>query len=76
MKGKAKIKYVFAMELRDTGFHGFNLSRNEIIPTGQEAFCAVSLIAERITTNYQPKRIFCKLLHSYYCTLFTIYNVF
>lgn len=64
------------MELRDTGIRGFNLSKSEIIPTGQEALCAVSILAERITTNYQPKRAFCKLLHYYFCILFIIYNVF
>lgn len=53
MKGIANIKYVFAIELRDEGFNGFNLSTSEIIPTGQEAFCAISILAENIASNYE-----------------------
>jgi len=48
MKGTANIKYVFALELRDTGKYGFNLPTSEIIPTGQEAFCAISELPKNI----------------------------
>lgn len=51
MKGTANIKYVFAIELRDTGKNGFNLSTSEIIPTGLEALYAVSELTKNIITK-------------------------
>lgn len=60
MKGIAKIKYVFTLELRDTGINGFNLPTSEIIPSGQEAFCAVSVLAKVIESDYQSKGTFCR----------------
>lgn len=58
MKGIANIKYVFTLELRDTGINGFNLPTSEIIPSGQEAFCAVSVLAKVIESDYQSKGTF------------------
>lgn len=68
MKGKANIKYVFTLELRDTGVNGFDLPTSEIIPTGQEAFCAVSVLAKVIDSDNQSKGTFCRSTY----TLFTI----
>lgn len=68
MKGIAKVKYVFALELRDTGYEGFRLSTSEIIPTGQEAFCAISILAKHIVSN----GIFCKPVHYLYYILYSI----
>ena len=36
--GALKIKYSFALELRDTGRYGFLLPANQIVPTGMETF--------------------------------------
>ncbi|XP_050426989.1 carboxypeptidase B-like [Adelges cooleyi] len=47
-KGKALIKYVYAVELGDTGKNGFLLQKNQIIPNGQNAFCVISVVAEHI----------------------------
>lgn len=44
----AKIKYSYTIELRDTGKYGFILPPSEIIPTGKEAFVAVSALANEI----------------------------
>ncbi|XP_050053428.1 carboxypeptidase B-like [Aphis gossypii] len=60
MKGIANIKYVFTLELRDTGINGFNLPTSEIIPSGQEAFCAVSVLSNVIESDYQSKGTFCR----------------
>lgn len=68
MKGMAKVKYVFALELRDTGNDGFMLSTQEIIPTGQEAFCAISILAKHIVSN----SIYCKPVHYLYYILYSI----
>lgn len=35
------VKYSYAVELRDTGKHGFMLPKEQILPSGQEAFAAV-----------------------------------
>lgn len=51
VKGTARIKYVFALELRDEGRDRFDLSTSEIIPTGEDAFCAVSILAETIVQS-------------------------
>ncbi|CAG0881815.1 unnamed protein product [Darwinula stevensoni] len=44
-KGVAGIKYSYTIELRDTGFHGFVLPPEEIIPTGEEILSAVKACA-------------------------------
>lgn len=60
MKGIANIRYVFTLELRDTGANGFNLPTSEIIPTGQEAFCVVSVLAKIVESDNQSKGTFCR----------------
>jgi len=82
MKGIANIKYVFALELRDTGKDGFNLSTSEIIPTGKEAFCAISELVKNIVLtksngvtqfciqNYIGMYILYSVLWSLYLSLF------
>jgi hypothetical protein len=73
MKGIANIRYVFALELRDTGINGFNLPTSEIIPSGQEAFCAVSVLAQVVETDYQSKSTFCRSKHFLFSIMLTIY---
>lgn len=70
MRGKANIKYVFALELRDCGQNGFELSTSEIIPTGQEAFCVIAVLAENILLKYQSGSTFCSP------TYFILYTIF
>lgn len=73
MKGTANIKYVFALELRDTGNNGFKLPTREIIPVGQEAFCAVSILAENILLKQQSNGNICKPMHALFYVLFAIF---
>lgn len=72
MKGVANIRYVFALELRDTGANGFKLPISEIIPTGQEALCAVFVLAEVVDSDNQSKGTFCKSTHSLLTIMMTI----
>ncbi|XP_054721046.1 carboxypeptidase B-like [Uloborus diversus] len=44
----AKVKYSFAVELRDTGRQGFLLSNTFIIPTAEENFAGIKAIANVI----------------------------
>lgn len=45
---KAKVKYSFAVELRDTGRQGFLLSNTQIIPTAEENFAGIKAVANII----------------------------
>ncbi|KAG8196506.1 hypothetical protein JTE90_012322 [Oedothorax gibbosus] len=45
---KAKVKYSFAIELRDTGRQGFLLSNTQIIPTAEENFAGIKAVANII----------------------------
>ncbi|KAF9366611.1 Carboxypeptidase A4 [Mortierella sp. NVP85] len=42
------VKYSYAVELRDTGRHGFMLPKEEILPSGQETFAAFLNLANFI----------------------------
>ena len=46
--GVLKIKYSFALELRDRGKYGFLLPANQIIPTAQEAFQGIKAMAKEM----------------------------
>merc|ERR550519_113741 len=46
--GELGVKYSFALELRDTGRHGFLLPPNQIIPTGIETFNGVMAMAREM----------------------------
>ena len=50
--GEARIPYAFAMELRDTGRHGFILPPEEIIPTGEEVMQFHVSIAEQMIEEF------------------------
>ena len=50
--GEAEIPYAFAMELRDTGRHGFILPPEEIIPTGEEVMQFHVSIAEQMIEEF------------------------
>lgn len=45
VKARIGAKYVYTIELRDTGRSGFLLPASEILPTAREAFEAVRVIA-------------------------------
>lgn len=73
MKGIANIRYVFALELRDTGANGFNLPTSEIIPTGQEAFYVVSVLAEIVESDNQSKGTFLRSTNSLFSIILIIF---
>uniref|UniRef100_A0A8C2GC85 Carboxypeptidase A2-like n=1 Tax=Cyprinus carpio TaxID=7962 RepID=A0A8C2GC85_CYPCA len=45
------IKYSFAFELRDTGFYGFLLPANQIIPTAEETWLGLKYIMEYVRNH-------------------------
>lgn len=47
---KAGVKYSFIAELRDRGDHGFILPRQEIIPTAEETWEGIKVIAHEVPT--------------------------
>ena len=51
---KAGIKYSYTPELRDQGTFGFILPPNQIIPSGQETFEAINVMAEAIYKEFGP----------------------
>ena len=51
-RGVANIKYPFLIELRDQGVYGFLLPPEEIIPTGQEAWAGIRVVAREIIHKY------------------------
>ena len=52
MYGDAGIPYAFAMELRDTGEHGFILPPDQIIPTGEEVMEFHVSIAQQMIKEF------------------------
>jgi len=46
--GALKIKYSFALELRDRGRYGFLLPANQIVPTGIETFEGIKVMAREM----------------------------
>jgi len=53
--GEAGIPYSFAMELRDTGHHGFLLPPDQIIPNGEEAWAFHMTVAREIITEFRDQ---------------------
>ncbi|KAK3870803.1 hypothetical protein Pcinc_023998 [Petrolisthes cinctipes] len=51
VKGVAGVKYAYTVELRDTGSYGFLLPTNQIIPTAEETFEGVKVVADFIMNN-------------------------
>lgn len=47
----ARVKYSFAVELRDTGRQGFLLTNTQIIPTAKENFAGIRAIANIIRSE-------------------------
>jgi murein tripeptide amidase MpaA len=47
-KGVPNITYVYTIELRDTGRYGFVLPADQILPTGQETWAGIRVLAEEI----------------------------
>jgi extracellular matrix protein 14 len=45
------VRYAFQIKLRDTGSYGFLLPSEHIIPTGEEVFSALKLMADFIGGN-------------------------
>ena len=52
MYGDAGLPYAFAMELRDTGEHGFILPPEQIIPNGEEVMAFHVSIAQQILEEF------------------------
>jgi len=50
--GTAGVVYSYGVELRDKGLYGFDLPAEEIIPSGQETFAAIRVIAEQMVELY------------------------
>lgn len=51
-KGGAGVKYSYTIELRDTGYWGFLLPPEQIIPTGEETFEGFKVVANFVKDNY------------------------
>ncbi|XP_037782742.1 carboxypeptidase B-like [Penaeus monodon] len=51
-KGEGGVKYAYTVELRDTGNYGFVLPPDQIIPTGEETFEALKVVANFVKDNY------------------------
>merc|ERR1719244_930090 len=51
-KGGGGVKYAYTVELRDTGNYGFVLPPEQIIPTGEETFEALKVVANFVKDNY------------------------
>ena len=49
--GDQHVQYSYQLKLRDTGSYGFLLPKENIIPTGQEAFEALSYLAKFLLSN-------------------------
>lgn len=47
-KGSAGIKYSYTMELRDKGRYGFFLPSSQILPTGQETWEGIKVLADAL----------------------------
>ena len=47
-KGVPRIRYVYTVELRDTGHLGFLLPPNQILPTGTETWAAIKAMMRAI----------------------------
>ena len=51
-KGELNIPYVYTIELRDTGLHGFLLPPEQIIPTGEEIMAFHVVVAQKIIEEF------------------------
>jgi len=51
--GDADATYSYTIELRDTGKHGFLLPAEQIIPTGQETWEGIRVMADDIAKKYE-----------------------
>ena len=45
------VKYSYTIELRDTGFHGFNLPPKFIVPTAKEALAFVHTVSQAVARS-------------------------
>ncbi|CAL4085605.1 unnamed protein product [Meganyctiphanes norvegica] len=50
-KGEGGVKYAYTIELRDTGNWGFDLPENQIIPTGEETWAGIEVVARFVATQ-------------------------
>ena len=48
----ANIKYAYLLEIRDDGRYGFLLPPEQIVPTGEEHWAGVRVIADEILRHY------------------------
>ena len=47
-KGSLGARYAFTTELRDTGYHGFELPADQIIPSGEEIMAGMKVVFNKI----------------------------
>ena len=57
-RGVAGIKYCYLIELRDTGVYGFLLPPAEIIPTGEEIWAGVQVVADAVIDYADREHLF------------------
>ncbi|KAK8397432.1 hypothetical protein O3P69_004876 [Scylla paramamosain] len=51
-KGVGGVKYAYTVELRDQGYYGFLLPPSKIIPSGEETFEALKVVANFVKNTY------------------------
>lgn len=51
-KGEGNVKYAYTVELRDTGAYGFLLPPEQILPSGEETFEGVKVVANFVKNTY------------------------
>jgi len=54
-KGEGGVKYSYTIELRDTGYWGFELPESQIIPTGEETWAGIEVVARFVKDTYGKK---------------------
>lgn len=50
-KGSLGTRYAFTTELRDTGYYGFELPPEQIIPSGEELFAGMRVVFEKLIAD-------------------------
>merc|ERR1712233_152344 len=48
LKGALGARFTFLTELRDTGYHGFILPKEQIIPSGEEMWAGFEVVIDRV----------------------------
>nr|QFR04920.1 metallocarboxypeptidase [Euphausia superba] len=54
-KGEGGVKYSYTIELRDTGYWGFDLPESQILPTAEETWAGIEVVARFVKDTYGKK---------------------